>query len=205
MEKGNQWCISTSRLLWVFCTEVTVGLHTRDAAVERKLTLCHLPQHDWGVGERAPHDVENVNHFCPSVCLWFSEQVSVNEQLRTIIVNILPRQWRQQGQRPLEDVPLQSVQQLQWLLACCRYTSTTRHEILCRTYECHCQWDYNGVAGANSCVCRILTCRNLHARTKEIPSNTGKPSREGWVIWVRFVWLSLLAECQRSKPHKRLL
>lgn len=73
-----------------------------------------------------------------------------------------------------------------------RCTSTTCLEILCRTYECHCQWDYNGVAGANSCVCRILMCRNLHATTKEIPSHTRKPSREGWVIWVKFVWLSTL-------------
>ena len=190
MEKGNQWCISTSRLLWVFCTEVTVGLHTRDAAVERKLTLCHLPQHDWGVGERAPHDVENVNHFCPSVCLWFSEQVSVNEQLRTIIVNILPRQWRQQDHSWM--CPFNRFNSCSDYLLVARCTSTTCHEILCRTYECHCQWDYNGVAGANSCVCRILMCRNLHARTKEIPSHTGKPSREGWVIWVRFVWLSTL-------------
>lgn len=39
MEKGNQWWVSASRLQWVFCTEVTVGLHTKDAAVEETHTV----------------------------------------------------------------------------------------------------------------------------------------------------------------------
>jgi len=195
MEKGNQWCVSTSRPLWVFCTEVTVGLHTRDAAVEETHNV--PPATAWlGCWWASPTwrgECEPFLSVCLSICHGKNDSVSKCQSTNTYYCEHSTTSMASTRTETTHGCA-SSIGSTAAVITCLLQGALVLH--IMRFYAVHmsaiASETTNGVAGANSCVRRILMCRNLHATTKEIPSHTGKPSREGWVIWVRFVWLSTL-------------